>query len=173
MGCQGKVQLGNNLTFSVCTHDPDTGVLTDADAVPSYRLYETETDPPILNGNMAKLDDDDTTGFYTETVACTAGNGFEAGKSYTIYIEATVDSDKGGICYGFLCEDLADVDDIHDEVVEGAYTFRQLIRLMVSALLGDTEDNGLSYRDLADSKDRYNVTIDANSNRDVTINDAT
>ena len=49
----------------------------------------------------AKLDDAATTGFYTETIACTAANGFEVGKTYTIYIEATVDSDKGGICYSF------------------------------------------------------------------------
>lgn len=105
MGCPSQVEIGDSLVFSICTHDPDTGVLTDADAVPSYRVYEDETDPPILTGNMAKLDDDDTTGFYTESIACTAGNGFEAGKSYTIYISATVDSDTGGICFGFKAVD--------------------------------------------------------------------
>lgn len=101
MGCQNNVLLGQNLTFSVCTHDPDTGVLTDADAVPAYRLYESETATPILTGNMAKLDDANTTGFYTETVACTTANGFEINKSYTIYVTATVDSDTGGIPYSF------------------------------------------------------------------------
>jgi hypothetical protein len=50
---------------------------------------------------MAKLDDANTTGFYTELIACTAGNGFESGKPYTVYIEATVDSDTGGISYAF------------------------------------------------------------------------
>jgi hypothetical protein len=68
---------------------------------------------------------------------------------------------------------LATVDDIHDEVIEGAYTFRQLIRLIASQAAGDTEDNGLSFRDLADSKDRYNVVVDENSNRNVTIADLT
>ena len=101
MGCQSEVDIGDNLTFSVCTHDPDTGVLTDADAVPDYRVYEDETGTAILTGSMAKLDDANTVGFYTELIACTAANGFEDGKSYTIYIEATVDSDTGGICYGF------------------------------------------------------------------------
>jgi hypothetical protein len=101
MGCQSEVTLEDNLTFSVCTHDPDTGNLSDADAVPSYRLYEDETATPILTGNMAKLDDANTTGFYTELIACTAANGFESGKSYTVYIQATVDSDQGGITYGF------------------------------------------------------------------------
>jgi len=101
MGCQATVVIGDNLTFSICTHDPDTGVLTDADSAPSYRVYEDETGTAILTGNMAKLDDASTTGFYTEQLACTSANGFEDGKSYTVYIEATVDSDTGGISYGF------------------------------------------------------------------------
>lgn len=106
MGCPTQVELGNNLVFSVATHDPDTGVLTDADAVPAYRIYEDETAAPILTGNMAKLDDAGTTGFYTELIACTTGNGFEAGKNYTVYIAATVDSDQGGITYGFNVTDI-------------------------------------------------------------------
>jgi len=116
MGCPTEVELGDNLTFSICTHDPDTGVLTDADAVPDYWVYEDETGVSI-NANtpdedvMAKLDDAHTTGFYTETLACTTGNGYEVGKTYTVYIEATVSSDKGGISYAFK---VATVDAIWD-----------------------------------------------------------
>ena len=40
MGCPASCQLGDNLVFSICTHDPDTGVLTDADSAPAYRIYE-------------------------------------------------------------------------------------------------------------------------------------
>jgi len=105
MGCQAEVTLGDNLTFSICTHDPDTGALTDADAAPAYRVYEDETATAILTGTMAKLDDANTTGFYTELIACTAANGFESSKTYTIYISATVDSDTGGISYGFRAKD--------------------------------------------------------------------
>lgn len=101
MGCPTQVILGDSVVFSVCTHDPDTGVLTDADAVPTYRIYEDETATAILNGSMAKLDDANTTGFYAETIACTTANGFEDGKTYSVYVSATVDSDTGGICYGF------------------------------------------------------------------------
>lgn len=103
MGCQASCVIDNNLTFSICTHDPDTGVLTDASSV-SYRVYEDETATAILNGTMDKLDDANTTGFYTELLAITTANGFEVGKSYTIYIEATVDGDTGGISYGFTVE---------------------------------------------------------------------
>ena len=101
MGCQTEVKLGKNCTFSITTHDPDTGVLTDADSAPAYRVYEDETATPILTGSMAKLDDANTTGFYTEQIACTTANGFEDGKSYNILITATVDSSTGGICYSF------------------------------------------------------------------------
>jgi len=101
MGCQGTVEIGDNLTFSVCTHDPDTGELTDADAAPVYRVYEDETAVAILTGTMAILDTASTTGFYTEIIACTVANGFQDGKSYTIYISAAVGGDTGGICYGF------------------------------------------------------------------------
>ena len=101
MGCPSQVVIEDTCVFSICTHDPDTGILTDADSAPSYRVYEDETSTPILTGTMSKLDDVNTTGLYTEAIACTADNGFEVGKTYTIYIEATVDSDTGGICYGF------------------------------------------------------------------------
>ena len=108
MGCPTEVVIGDDLTFSICTHDPDTGVLTDADAVPSYRVYEDETEAAILSGSVDdgtgaadQFDDANTTGFYAKTISCTSGNGFENGKTYTIYIEATVDSDTGGISYGF------------------------------------------------------------------------
>jgi hypothetical protein len=101
MGCPADCVIGDNLVFSVTCHDPDTGVLTDADTVPTYRVYEDETATAIVTGSMAKLDDDNTTGFYSEALAVTAGNGYEAERNYTIYIEATVDSDKGGITYTF------------------------------------------------------------------------
>jgi hypothetical protein len=104
MGCQSTVVLGANLTFSITTHDPDTGVLTDADGAPAYRIYEDETATAILTGSMAKLDDGNTTGFYTELIACTSANGFEVNKSYTVYIAATVDSDTGAISYSFTVE---------------------------------------------------------------------
>lgn len=99
-----KATLGNNFTFGICTHDPSTAVLTDADSVPAYRIYEDETATPILTGSMAKLDDANTTGFYTKQIACTTGNGFEDGKTYTIYITATVGGSVGGGVVGLAVE---------------------------------------------------------------------
>jgi len=102
MGCPNFVIIGNNLKFSVCTHDPSTGILTDADAVPAYRVYEDETTTPILTGNMSKLDDANTTGFYTEIIACTVANGFEDTKGYTVYVSAAVGGSAGGISFDFI-----------------------------------------------------------------------
>jgi len=119
MGCPSQVDLGDTLVFSVTTHDPDTGVLTDADAVPDYRIYEDETAVAILTGSMATLDAGNTTGFYSEIITCSTANGFEVGKTYTVYIEATVDGDMGGMAYTFkvVATNASLVDDIWDEVL--------------------------------------------------------
>ena len=68
MGCPSEVILGNNLVFSVCTHNAETGALQDADSPPTYRIYEEEDGTPILTGIMAKLDDSNTTGFYAKKI---------------------------------------------------------------------------------------------------------
>lgn len=106
MGCPAAVELGNNLSFGIATHDPDTGILTDADAVPTYEVYEEDGDTPILSGSMVKRATGKT-GRYKGIIACTTANGFEDGKTYTIEILASVDGDQGGISFSFRCETLA------------------------------------------------------------------
>jgi hypothetical protein len=173
MGCQGSVYLGDNLTFSICTHDADTGALTDTSAAPAYRVYEDETATAILTGTMAKLDDANTLGFYTELIACTTANGFEIGKSYTIYIEATVDGITGGIAYGFTVENVAVMADaVHDEVVDGTVTFRQSTRIQNSSCAGEVSGAATTtilIRDLGDTKTRLTATVDADGNRTAVV----
>lgn len=89
----GSWKIDDLVTFTCNTHTPSTGAATDADAAPSYRVYEDETGVAIVTGTMALLDDANTTGFYSEQITLSAANGFEKGKSYNIYISATV----GGI----------------------------------------------------------------------------
>jgi hypothetical protein len=86
----GSWKIDDTPTFTVTTHTASTGAVTDADAVPAYRVYEDETGTAILTGNMAKLDDAGTTGFYSEQITLSAANGFEKGKSYNIIITAAV-----------------------------------------------------------------------------------
>jgi hypothetical protein len=97
----GPFYIDDTLTFTAITHRFDTGALTDADAVPAYRIYEDETGTAILTGNTAKLDDASTTGFYSEQITLSAANGFEVGKSYAIYVTATVNSVVGGQSFNF------------------------------------------------------------------------
>lgn len=108
MAYLGSWKIDDALTFPVNTHDASSGAATDADAVPAYRVYEDETATAILTGNMAKLDDTNTTGFYTEQITLSAANGFEKGKCYTIYISAAVDSVTGTKSHTFQIE--AEVD---------------------------------------------------------------
>ena len=100
----GAWQIDDYLTFPANTHSPVNGAATDADAVPAYRVYEDETGTPLLTGNMAKLDDANTTGFYSARIQLTAAAGFEEGKSYTIYISAAVGGVTGTISHSFQIE---------------------------------------------------------------------
>ena len=90
MSVQTEVEIGKNLTFYFLAKTPATDVIADTDAAPAYRIYEEETGTPILTGNMAKLDDAGTLGFYSEQIAASVGNGFEADKSYAIHIAAAI-----------------------------------------------------------------------------------
>lgn len=101
MGCPTKCNFGDNLVFSVVTHDPVTGVLTDADSDPTYKIYMDETGKFVGSGTMTKLDDANTTGFYTESILCNDLNQMEDGRTYTVYIETVVGGDVGSSTYGF------------------------------------------------------------------------
>jgi hypothetical protein len=60
------------------------------------------------------------------------------------------------------------VDDILDEVVEGTWTFRGMLRLFASVLVGKASGLGTTtavYRDIDDTKNRVSATVDADGNR--------
>lgn len=97
----GPWYIDDLLTFTANTHRFDTGAGTDADSVPTYRVYEDETGTAILNGSMAKLDDANTVGFYSEQLTLSAANGFEVGKSYSIYVTTAVNSVTGTQSFNF------------------------------------------------------------------------
>ena len=166
MGCQSEVVLGANLTFTITTHDADTGALTDADGPPAYRVYENETAVPILTGTMTVLDDLNTVGFYSEQIACTTANGFEDGKTYNIYIQAQVDGDVGGIAYSFR------VHSVLNETLEGAYTVADALQIVLSVLAGKLSGGGtatVTFRDVNDTVNRVVATVTADGNRTAVV----
>ena len=70
----------------------------------------------------------------------------------------------------------ATIDAILDDVVEGSTSLRQAVRLMLASLVGKASGGGsstVSFRDLADSKNRIVMTTDANGNRTAVTRDAT
>lgn len=97
----GSWDIDDYLTIPVNTHTPSTGAATDADAVPTYRVYEDDTGTAIENGSLAKLDDTNTTGFYVLRIQLDAATGYEAGKHYTVYVSATVGSVVGTLSHQF------------------------------------------------------------------------
>jgi hypothetical protein len=67
-------------------------------------------------------------------------------------------------------------DAVHDEVVDGTFTFRESTRLQNSAAAGKASGAGTTnyvLRDLADTKDRIDATVDALGNRTAITRDAT
>lgn len=86
----GSWKIDDLLTFTVNTNGSAGQI--DADSLPAYRIYEDETGTSILTGSYAKLDDVNTTGFYSEQVTLSAANGLEKGKRYTIQTCATISS---------------------------------------------------------------------------------
>lgn len=112
----GSWAIDDVLTFTVTTHDSSTGAVTDADSAPDYRVYEDETATPILTGTMALLDSTNTDGFYSEQITLSAANGLEKGKSYTIWISATVSSVDGTVAHNFQIEAEVDANTVSDTV---------------------------------------------------------
>lgn len=100
MGCPTQCILEENLTFTIQARD-GTGAPADATGSVAYSVYEDETSTAILTGSMSKLASQ--TGFYSEQIACTAGNDFERFKTYTVRITATVSGVSVAKAYGFIC----------------------------------------------------------------------
>ena len=70
----------------------------------------------------------------------------------------------------------AGVDAILDDPIEGALTFRQALRLFLSALAGKSSGGGtatLIFQDYADAKARITATVDSNGNRTALTLDGT
>jgi hypothetical protein len=70
------------------TSSPTTGAAADADGTPTAEVFEDATDTAVLTPTVVKRTG--KTGNYRVPIACTAANGFEAGKSYNVVISATV-----------------------------------------------------------------------------------
>lgn len=122
MSYYGSWKINDTLVFVANTHNPTNGMATNADAVPSYHVYEDETATPILTGTMALLNNPNTIGFYSEQITLSAANGLEKGKSYNIYIRAVVSGVTGTMSHSFQMEAEVDANTVSVPVTAGMVT---------------------------------------------------
>ena len=80
-------KLGDSITLDFTTHNPITGQVQDADALPASEVFEDATDTPILTPTVTKRVG--LTGDYRMTFVASAANGFEVDKSYNVIVTAT------------------------------------------------------------------------------------
>lgn len=85
----GLIPIDEVVYFDICTHDPSTGGVGDADSTPTFSVFEEATDTPIVSGTSFTKRTS-LTGDYRGTFTASAANGFEAGKWYSIIASATV-----------------------------------------------------------------------------------
>lgn len=83
----GQVPLGE-VVYWDCPTFAASGALVNADATPTFKIYEEATDTAIVTGNLTLRTS--TTGEYRGTATASSGNGFEVGKWYNVYCYATV-----------------------------------------------------------------------------------
>ena len=85
-----EYQIDGYFEFHFNTQNPATGAQVDADATPTYRVYESNNDTVIDSGDCAKRDDANTTGYYLARGQCTTALGYEVGKDYYVRVAAIV-----------------------------------------------------------------------------------
>ena len=82
------VVLGQSPTIDFPTHNPLTGAISDADALPTCEIFEGSDDVPVLSPVVVKRVG--KTGDYQVTFAATAANGFDLDNFYNVIATAVV-----------------------------------------------------------------------------------
>jgi hypothetical protein len=143
-----------------------TGVLTD-----HTTIYLTDYDPNAAGASEAAIADavwDEAraghvgAGSFGQGVASVQGNVTGSVASVTV-VDDKVD-------YALSTPGLAAVWDVEAET---GFSFKGLMRLMASALVGKSSGGGKTFRDLPDTKPRITATTDGSGNRTAVTKDVT
>ncbi len=102
MPCPDYAVLEKSLTFTTQAENQG-GIAVDTDSLPTYKVYEDETGTEIASGTMAKLDDANTTGFYSEQLSTTSANGYEHLKTYNIRVTTAIAGTSIVAVFPFIC----------------------------------------------------------------------
>jgi len=85
-----QFELTRTAVLDFVVTNPTTGAATAADSTPTVAVFENDSDTPILT--PVPVARSGYTGNYRVNIECTAGNGFELGKSYNVVVTATVNN---------------------------------------------------------------------------------
>src|SRR3990172_3314489 len=80
------ITLEETLYLNFTTRSFSTGVPTTLSGTPAISVIESKNATPITAGVSVQVDRASVTGLNQATIVATAANGYEAGKSYSVYI---------------------------------------------------------------------------------------
>ena len=80
--------LGDTVTLDFTTTNPYSGMVQNADVIPTCQVFEDDTDLPILSPVVVSRG---LIGNYRVSFEASEANGFEEGGSYNVVVEATVE----------------------------------------------------------------------------------
>jgi hypothetical protein len=135
MPLTADVPLNEVVYFDFITSRFDTGAVTDADSTPTFEVFEEATDTDIgIGGNATKRTS--KTGNYRVTFTCSAANGFEVGKWYSVVASATVNGVGGKAVIGTFrlvaAEGTAGKPKVDVDLIEGSDATDQIRDSVVS-----------------------------------------
>ena len=175
-------------TLTAATNVTSTGaaVPITAGGLVSADVTAISTDATAANNAESFFDGTGYAGTGNTIPAVTTVNGLAAGSITATAIAtgaittakfAAGAIDAAAVATGAIDADAlaADaVDEFWDEVLEGTLTGRQFMRIFMAVLAGESAGGGTStitFRDLADTKDRISATIDSGRNRTAVTRD--
>lgn len=118
------VSLGDTVYLHFGTSSATTGAATNADSTPTVTVAEDGVDmayAPAVS-NVA-------TGIYMVTIVASSGNGFEAGKRYSLRVEATVGAISGKDGIGEFEVLALDLNSALDKTVGSRLSLNQFVGL--------------------------------------------
>ena len=146
---------------------PATGLtLADIDLYLTSQNKTTGVDAVVWNGTQNPTEEIDNVGAYARIYATADLDTYNYFLNATYTGVAVLDVDNVQGSYS-LCP-------ILDEIIEGTLTTREVLRIALAALAGKSTGGGTvspAFRDVADSKDRIDATVDAQGNRTAIVLD--
>jgi len=108
-------------------------------------------------------------GFYKYDFA-----GHDSSKNYLTLADSVTLIGDERYAIGTLEDNSRIADAVHDEIIEGTLTARQIQRLVLSFIAGETIGGGTTsviFKNQAGDKSRITLTVDENGNRSLTVLD--